>query len=37
VDERVLIPRNDTEVLVKVALEKLLSEIDMKNMWYFDV
>jgi release factor glutamine methyltransferase len=37
VDERVLIPRNDTEVLVKVALDKLHSEIDIKNMLYFDV
>ena len=37
VDERVLIPRNDTEVLVKVALDKLHREIDIKNMLYFDV
>jgi release factor glutamine methyltransferase len=37
VDERVLIPRNDTELLVKIALEKLHSEIQIKNMLYFDV
>lgn len=37
VDERVLIPRNDTELLVRVALEKLHSEIDIKNMIYIDV
>lgn len=37
VDERVLIPRNDTEILVKVTLDKLHREIDIKNMWYLDV
>lgn len=37
VDERVLIPRNDTEILVKTALAKLNTEIDIKNMLYFDV
>jgi release factor glutamine methyltransferase len=37
VDERVLIPRNDTEVLVKVALEKFNIEIDITDMWYIDV
>lgn len=37
VDERVLIPRNDTELLVSVALKKLHEEIDIKNMTYIDV
>ena len=37
VDERVLIPRNDTELLVWVALKKLNTEIDIRNMLYFDV
>jgi len=37
VDERVLIPRNDTELLVKIMLKKLHEEIDIKNMTYIDV
>ena len=37
VDERVLIPRNDTELLVRVALEKLHSEVAPRDMWYLDV
>lgn len=37
VDERVLIPRNDTELLVQVALKKLHGEIDISHMIYIDV
>lgn len=37
VDERVLIPRNDTEVLVSVMLKKINESIDIKNMSYVDV
>lgn len=37
VDQRVLIPRNDTEVLVSVVLGKLHRDIDIKNMSYIDV
>lgn len=37
VDERVLIPRNDTEVLVKTALKKLHEDIDISRMTYIDV
>lgn len=37
VDERVLIPRNDTELLVKIMLKKLHEDIDIKNMTYIDV
>lgn len=37
VDERVLIPRNDTEVLVKIALKKLHEDIDLHDMTYIDV
>lgn len=37
VDERVLIPRNDTEILVQTALKKLHEDIDIKNMIYIDV
>ncbi len=37
VDQRVLIPRNDTEVLVSIMLKKLLRDIDIKNMSYIDV
>lgn len=37
VDNRVLIPRNDTETLVQVILKKLHEDIDIKNMSYIDV
>ena len=37
VDSRVLIPRNDTEILVKTALKKLHEDVDIKNMVYIDV
>ena len=37
VDDRVLIPRNDTELLVQVLLKKLHGSIDIKNMSYIDV
>lgn len=37
VDNRVLIPRNDTEVLIKTALKKLNEDIDMQAMTYIDV
>lgn len=37
VDERVLIPRNDTEILVSTMLKKLHVSIDIKNMSYVDV
>jgi len=37
VDDRVLIPRNDTETLVSVMLKKLHESIDIKNMIYIDV
>jgi len=37
VDNRVLIPRNDTEILVKNMLKKLHENIDIKNMMYVDV
>jgi len=37
VDERVLIPRNDTEVLVKNALKKINLEMDISDMIYADV
>lgn len=37
VDERVLIPRNDTETLVQTMLKKLHENIDIKDMSYVDV
>lgn len=37
VDERVLIPRNDTEVLVSTMLKQLHENIDISNMLYIDV
>lgn len=37
VDDRVLIPRNDTELLVGIMLKKLHGDIDIKNMTYVDV
>lgn len=37
VDDRVLIPRNDTELLVGTALKQLHSKADVKNMVYVDV
>jgi len=37
VDERVLIPRNDTEVLVSTMLKQLHENIDINNMIYIDV
>ncbi len=37
VDERVLIPRNDTEILVRQVLKKIHLDIDLKDMVYVDV
>ncbi len=37
VDERVLIPRNDTELLVDITLQELQKDIGVKNMVYIDV
>ncbi len=37
VDNRVLIPRNDTEILVKQALIKLNTTLDISNTVYIDV
>lgn len=37
VDERVLIPRNDTEILVQVLLRKLNESMNIKHMYYADV
>ena len=37
VDDRVLIPRNDTEILVKTMLKELHENINIKNLTYIDV
>jgi len=37
VDERVLIPRNDTELLVQIMLKKIHESTDLRNMTYIDV
>lgn len=37
VDNRVLIPRNDTEVLVRQALQKINTQIDPREMTFVDI
>jgi len=37
VDQRVLIPRNDTEVLVGIMLDEINQNIDVSNTVYVDV